>query len=346
MHASGSNARVRYPTEVEDDLITHVATLPSQRSTTSWLRGWNFTTDLYLTLEHASNRLRARQSRIDDRIDVSVVFGMAASSSAAVLTSINARYTTLPAEFKMFVPPTGDRIRDIFGFQAANIQATMLLLRMLLFCTDDDGHSPSNVQLKCNIAAELLAVFQTIPTAYLCGISTPLIYHLAGIGMILASVMEGPLFEEGYEKVKTILLSIADLLESLESGLSRAADISKGLRSQVERIDQYMRLQRLPIDLQHQPYHTSSVENAGMPLPLQQHSTPSGITGIQTFGCTQVEGTQSTRVGTEGQFMNNGWLGEFQLPPELLEDWPWAFDLQPETWSLLGAATTARDHDW
>jgi hypothetical protein len=349
VHASGANARVRYPTEIEDELIAHVATLPSPRPSASWLRGWNFTTDLYLALEQALNRLRARQSRIDDRIDVAAVFGMPASSSAAVLASIDARYSTLPVEFKMFAPPTGDRFRDIFGFQAANIQATMLLLRMLLFCTDDDGHSPSNVQLKCNIAAELLAVFQSIPTAYLCGISTPLIYHLAGIGMILASVMEGPLSEAGYQKVKNILLAIADLLESLESGLSRAADISQGLRAQVERIDQYMRVQRLPINrpyVQPQPGHTSSVET------LPQHSNPSGTTGIQTVEgggeevCAHVNGTQSTGVGTEDPFMNNGWLGEFQLPPELLEDWPWAFNLQPETWSLLGTANTTRDDDW
>jgi hypothetical protein len=167
--------------------------------------------------------------------------------------------------------------------------------------------------------------------------------------------MESSLSEAGYQKVKSILLSIADFLESLESGLSRVADISKGLRSQVERIDEYMRVQQLPIDRPHaqeQPYHTSSVETAGMSLPLQQHSTPSGTTGIQTVGgsgeesYTQVEKTQNNGVGTEGQSMNNGWLGEFQLLPELLEHWPWAFDLQPETWSLLGTATTARDYDW
>jgi hypothetical protein len=349
VHASGANARVRYPTEIEDELIAHVATLPSPRPSISWLRGWNFTTDLYLALEHASNRLRARQSRIDDRIDVAAVFGMPASSSAAVLASIDARYSTLPAEFKIFAPPTGDHVRDIFGFQAANIQATMLLLRMLLFCTDDDGHSPSNVQLKCNIAAELLAIFQSVPTAYLCGISTPLIYHLAGIGMILASVMEGPLSEAGYQKVKSILLAIADLLESLESRLSRAEDISKGLHAQVERIDEYMRVQRLPIDrpyVQPQPGHTSSVET------LPRHSTPSGTTGIQAVEgggeevCAQVNGTQGAGVSTGGQFMNNEWLGEFQLPSELLEDWPWSFNLQPESWSLLGTGTAARDCDW
>jgi len=35
----------------------------------------------------------------------------------------------------------------------------------------------------------------------------------------------------------------------------------------------------------------------------------------------------------EGEFLH-GWMGEFQLPSELLEDWP--FNLQPESWSFLG----------
>ncbi|KAF3010068.1 hypothetical protein E8E13_011576 [Curvularia kusanoi] len=348
VHTHGANARVRYPTEVEDELITHLSTLPSPQPTHSWLRGWNFTTDLYLTLEHASNRLRARHAHIDDRINIAAVFGTPVSSSAAVLASINARYATLPSQFKTFAPPTGDRLRDIFGFQAANIQATLLLLRMLLFCTEDDGLSLSDVELKCNIAAELLAVFQTIPTAYLCGISTPLIYHLSGIGMILASVMEGPLSEPGYQKVKSILLSIADLLESLESGLSRAADISKGLRVQVERIDEYMLAQRRPVQ---GPYDASSINSAGAPISLQQHSTSNDNPDLHgadlgnSQGHAQMTATQDTGVEAEGQF-TNGWLGEFQLPSELLEDWPWSFNLQPESWSLLGTGAGPREGGW
>ena len=56
----------------------------------------------------------ARQYRINDRIDVAAVFSMLASSSATVLASTNARYSTLPVEFKIFAPPTGDRVCDIF----------------------------------------------------------------------------------------------------------------------------------------------------------------------------------------------------------------------------------------
>ncbi|KAF2277726.1 uncharacterized protein EI97DRAFT_271660 [Westerdykella ornata] len=349
VHAYGANARVHYPTEVEDELITPLATLPSPLPTTSWLRGWNFTTDLYLTLEHASSRVRARYARIDDRIDVAAVFGMPASKpSAAVLASITAHYDALPPDFKMFAPPTGDRGCDIFGFQAANIQATLLLLRMLFLCTDDDHRSQSDVLLKCHIAAEHLAVFQTIPTAYLCGISTPLFYHLAGIGMILGSVMEGPLSEEGYLKVKGILLSIADLLESLESGLSRAADISKGLRAQVERMEEYMRVQRRPGERSYAQPQLN--QDQGMPVP-QQHPAPNEDVGMHTAGVGDDEGgaqvaeAEDAGAEAEGPF-DPGWLGEFQLPPELLEDWPWPFNLQPEGWSFLGTGVGAREGGW
>lgn len=354
VHAYGANARVHYPTEVVDELITPLATLPSPQPTTSWLRGWNFTTDLYLTLEHASNRLRARHARSDDRIDIAAVFGVPASSSSstAVLASITAHYAALPAHFKMFAPPTGDRVRDIFGFQAANIQATLLLLRMLFLRGDDDRRAPPDVQLKCNVAAELLAVFQTIPTAYLCGISTPLIYHLAGIGMILGSVMEGPLSEAGYQKVKGMLLSIADLLESLESGLSRAADISKGLRAQVKRIDEYMHVQRQSVGrsyVQQQPNHVSSVDAAGVPEPqfpaLNRNADMNTVGVGDDDGGTQVAGTQGASAEAEGEFLHD-WLGEFQLPPELLEDWPWPFNLQPESWSFLGTGVGAKEGGW
>jgi hypothetical protein len=311
-----------------------LANLPSPQLTTSWLRGWNFTTDLYLTLEHAYHRMRAREAPIDKRIDIAALFGMPVFSSSTVLASINAHYAALPAHFKIFTPPTGDRNRDIFGFQAANIQATMLLLRMLFLRTDDDCCGPPDVQLKCNVAAELLAVFEAIPTAYLRGISTPLIYHLAGIGTILGSVMESPLSEVGYQKAKGMLLSIADLLERLESGLSRAADISKGLRAQIERIDEYMRVQFRPIGRSYTHDHTTSSNTTDLSVPqLPQHVGAVEV-GSMT-GCELVAGTEGMGAESEGE-LQHGWLDEFQLPPELLEDWPWPLNQQLDSWTFLG----------
>ncbi|KAH7077842.1 hypothetical protein BKA63DRAFT_509185 [Paraphoma chrysanthemicola] len=336
IHAHGTNARVRYPSEVDEDLITQFATLPSPQPTSSWLRGWNFTTDLYLVLEQATSILRAKHDRIDNRIDITALFGTPVSSSATVLASVNTQFAALPNHFKYFAPPTGDRMQDIFGFQAANIQATMLLLRMVFLCADDDRRNPPDVQLKCNVAAELLAIFKTIPTAYLCGISTPLIYHLAGIGTILGSVMESPLSEIGYEQVRSMLLSIADLLESLESGLSRAADISKGLRAQVEKMDEYMRGQRR---------RGRAFDGEASAVPEMHHQQPlvhnehvnMGSAGVMCdAGSADISGVIGSSASGEAEMLNE-WPGDFQLPPELLEDWPWPFNLQSESWSFLGS---------
>ena len=47
----------------------------------------------------------------------------------------------------------------------------------------------------------------------------------------------------------------------------------------------------------------------------------------------------------EGQFVH-GWLGEFQLPPELLEDWPLPFNLRAESWSFFGNGGGAKEGCW
>jgi hypothetical protein len=292
---------------------------------------------LYLALERASNRLRSRNISTDDRIDIAAVFGIPTIDSSTVLASINAYYAALPVRFKVFDPPTGDRDHDIYGFQAANIQATLLLLRMVFLRGDDDDTSgPPDVQLKCNVAAELLAVFETIPTAYLRGISTPLIYHLAGIGAVLGSAMEGPLSEAGYQKVKGMLLSIADLLERLESGLSRTADISEGLRKQVARIDEYMRVQlRATTRSGYRPQlnQVQSFDATRQSVSQRWQNTNIEI-GNGTNNAHGVA-TYSERGEADGELLN-GWLDEFQLPAELLEDWPWPFNQQTDVWSFTG----------
>ncbi|KAH7394278.1 hypothetical protein DE146DRAFT_679512 [Phaeosphaeria sp. MPI-PUGE-AT-0046c] len=347
VHSCSTNARVRYPTEVEDRYITTLGSPASVQPYTSWLRGWNFTTDLYLVLEQASNRLRARQSRLDDRFDVNAVFGISSTPSSTMLAYITARYNSLPANFKFFDPPTGKPERDIYGFQAANIQATLLLLRMVFLCTEDDPDKASDVQLKCNVAAELVAVFENIPTAYLCGISTPLIYHLAGIGSILGSVMENPLSETNYRQIRRMLLSIADLLARLERGLSRAADISKSLRSQVEQIDAYMRLQQRPIPVPAEPdqspslniSHCDSVASTIPKVSLEQRQ-PTGDDQDTFQGEIRDNNAQMSDTGirsvVDAEFFVDQWTSDVQLPPELLDDWLWPFDLQPESWSSLG----------
>lgn len=109
--------------------------------------------------------------------------------------------------------------KDLFGFQSANIQATLQLLRMVLLSSEEIG-----VERKCDVAGELLSVFSNVPIEYLKAISSPLVcavsmligiridkyqlHHLGGIGYILGSVMEGNLSEISYTRARTLLYVI------------------------------------------------------------------------------------------------------------------------------------------
>lgn len=99
---------------------------------------------------------------------------------------------------------------------------------------------------------------------------------------------------------------MVDLLRRLESGLHRAAGASERLKSQVDRIDDYMRTQR--------------ALNMNAAAQQQQQNTMNRVAAGDavdpfTYGQAQAEAS-----GFEDQ------LSQFQLPPELLEDWPWPFD--------------------
>ena len=79
-------------------------------------------------------------------------------------------YAALPSQFKETPPTTGDMAKDLFGFQSANIQATLQLLRMVLLSAEELG-----VDRKCDVAGELLSVFSKVPVEYLNAISSPLV---------------------------------------------------------------------------------------------------------------------------------------------------------------------------
>jgi hypothetical protein len=138
-------------------------------------------------------------------------------SEEAVMERVYSMYAALPSQFKETPPTTGDMAKDLFGFQSANITATLQLLRMVLLSAEELG-----VDRKCNVAGELLSVFSKVPVEYLKAISSPLVcanipfleehftncyqlHHLGGIGYILGSVMEGSLSEASYRRVRTLL---------------------------------------------------------------------------------------------------------------------------------------------
>lgn len=92
---------------------------------------------------------------------------------------------------------------------------------------------------------------------------------------------------------------MADLLQNLESGLYRTQGTSRGLRSQVDRIDEYMRAQR---NAMVQPPFQNTIADLTATVPTHQ------TTFLPTNGVDPITTSQ------------------FQLPPELLMDWPWSGD--------------------
>ncbi|KAJ5388923.1 hypothetical protein N7509_011464 [Penicillium cosmopolitanum] len=271
------------------------------RPPVAWLRGWNFTTDLYRILEYVVDGNRRRFSSANGTTQMWSLFDPLSISEPAVMDRVMTMYSALPSQFHETPPITGDMSKDLFGFQSANIQATLQLLRMVLLSAEEVG-----VERKCDVAGEVLQVFSNVPIEYLKAISSPLLHHLGGIGYILGSVIDGSLSEASYTRVRTLLLKIADLLQHLETGSQSASDAGERLRTQVDRIDGYMRTSLL-LDI-------SSPSNA-MPV----------INGISEAAVPSVYAQNASAAGTTPS-AGVDQMSQFQLPPELLTDWPWPLD--------------------
>ncbi|KAI7198866.1 hypothetical protein KC324_g3552 [Hortaea werneckii] len=315
MKSQENHSNVRYPSEINDeDLLLGTFDTTNEDN---WLRGFNFTTDLYRILEHSIKRVRRTKPVRDDRISITRLLIADNIPEAQVMDSVVSLFYQLPPALKDYSLRQGsDKNESYMGFQAANIQATLQLVRMTLFST-----SPTHdVNHKCDVAQHALSVFHDIAPEYLRAISTPLVYHLGGIGSILASVMEGLLCEISYQRVRRLLVSMADLLDGLESGLQPTAGASRNLRKQIDRIDRYMEdQQRLMRSVQ-----------PGQP-PMQAQSLTSPYRG---YSVPPPEGMVNGSLPTsdqQAQIMDGmsmeAQYDEFQLPQDLVHDgaWPWPF---------------------
>ncbi|KAK0832175.1 hypothetical protein LTR73_002462 [Friedmanniomyces endolithicus] len=148
----------------------------------------------------------------------------------------------------------------------------------------------TTVEQRCCVASELLQAFADVPVMYLRAISAPLLHHLAGIGNLLGSVFEKGLPESLYQHVRTVLSSMVRLLASLEVGLYCTAGASSRIHRLIESIDEYVKSQRQLAE-----------------------ELPQSLAQVQ---CESI---------TEPPYVDpNSPL--FLLPPELLDDWSWAFD--------------------
>ena len=98
---------------------------PAITDTSSWLHGWNFTTELYRILEHAMDEFHRRQPQNIGPFPPSDLFHPSAPPQSVVLNKIILMHENLPARFKEPKGVVGELTADRYSFQAANITATL-----------------------------------------------------------------------------------------------------------------------------------------------------------------------------------------------------------------------------
>lgn len=296
---------VNYPTEVDDESFTNAGySQPSPNMTgngCSWMKGWNFITDLYRILEHTVDNLRCLRSSAQRPLSVQTVFSDTLPSQRALFEHIISMYNSLPAPFRSTRPIQCKLGEDLFSFQAANIAATVQLVRMVHLTND---RSP--LSQKCQVASEVIAGFAAVPVAYLRAMGSPLLHHLAGIGTMLGAAFQDGLSETSYNLIRSVLLDLANLLANLEVDLFCPSGTSEKLRTQVSRIDEYMHTQRL--------WLMTHFDN-GQAVGTFTHAEDGTLPEVTTSARTQL----SPLIAAEES-------PQFRFPPELFEDWSWAFN--------------------
>lgn len=180
-------SRIAFPSEVDDEFITDEgftskalgrkaspSTLrmapDSATDPSCWLHGWNFTTEMYRILEHAMNDFARRKPHNVGSFSPSDLFLKETPMQNTVLDKAMSMHAKLPSRFRETRDVASNMSEDTFSFQAANIAATLQLVRMVLFAADD-----ATVEQKCGVALELLQGFSRVPLFFLRAISVPLV---------------------------------------------------------------------------------------------------------------------------------------------------------------------------
>jgi len=307
MRSRETSSTVVYPTEIDDDDFTKDG-FPQDYSGggyRTWLQGWNFVTDLHRVLEHSSyhsQRLRKPDYRMPY---LKSIFTAVPASPPFVLQNVMAGYEALPPLLKKPRPITGNRHEDLFGYQAANIAVAMQSVRLVLFTTE-----PHTVTQKCAVAQEVMSGFAAIPNAYLRTACVPALRHLGWVGTILGSAFDEGLPHPVYQMVRSVLLSLANLLANLEVDMCCPAGTADKLRTQISRIDEYIfSLRREPLTRQGFINPTASYEDQIRSFQYTLGSSASN------------PGSYLHRQSNFPDMADNSII--YHFPAELFLDWKW-----------------------
>ncbi|RWQ94333.1 hypothetical protein C8Q69DRAFT_403943, partial [Paecilomyces variotii] len=231
---------VLYPAEVFDDEDIFATSIQLRPDRVSFLRGWNYCTDLYRLFENMNGMMRAwQQASVEEPRGLlnSFLTGVRPSKNLTyeILNLISRLYEELPPELKVVKDITGDPQKDWYGLIAMNIVLTTNKIKMLLA-----GTEKPNVHLRCAIASELLDEIEALPRGLSSALSIGSLHHLSHIGHILSSTIPTPLSTRTYLLVRNILVVLVELLENVELSRLSIPKASIRLWGQVDQIDQYM----------------------------------------------------------------------------------------------------------
>lgn len=265
------------------------------------------------------DHFQARRARLNKRNFLHGVFGTTESATqASVLNSMICTYASLPYCFKKTRSITFNSTEDRFGFQAANIAATVQLLRMVLFSA-----SGATIEQKCQVASEDVAAFALVNTNRLSPSHQPTSsLPRRWIGSILGFVLEEPLSTSKYAQVRNVLLSMAQPLSTVDSAVNAPTDTNECLRSLVNKIDKYMEIEggrtfrNLTLNR-----HTEALQ-AGPQDPGRDRfiNMSNNSDGTVNDNNNNLPSLATSTAPTASSNMN------YQLSPELLDGWSWAFD--------------------
>ncbi|ETS84443.1 hypothetical protein PFICI_02468 [Pestalotiopsis fici W106-1] len=235
---------VLYPAEVFDDEDISATFVRLRPDRVSFLRGWNYCTDLYRLYENMDTQLRAWQQVPEEEPRGTLNSFLARVRpthhfASDILHLITTLHRDLPQELRTVKAMTGNPQKDRCGFVAVNILLTTNNLKMLLV-----GAENPNVHLRCAIASELLDELGAVPVGFFNASSTGSLHHLAHIGHVLGSAIQAPLSAWSYLQVRNILLILADFLEKIEKSRAVTPSLGAKLRVQISRIDQCMQQTR------------------------------------------------------------------------------------------------------
>jgi hypothetical protein len=236
-----------------------------------WFAGWNTTTDLYRTLEHALVEFRASR-RQPASINTQ---GQLTEDSSLHQRLMEIQTRALP-QFDRVHDKSTDSGRNRCGFQATNILFTIHMIRMFL-----STGSPARM---LEAARTLLDSAKKIPMAYIRAGGVRLLQELAGTGLMLGAIaarISTPFAQA--QNLVNVQIALAEFLETSAATNGIAVALATRLREQISQINLHLTFTNYADgtnDSSEQMRHDAWDEDIHELIRFDQYSRDTGIIPI------------------------------------------------------------------